>query len=84
MAEQQQLFGTIRQAARRFGLGEKLLRRIVKAGAIPLYSAACNRPRVAFSEVERWLRSTRMPVTPHAQARVAEILERERLSRGAP
>jgi hypothetical protein len=75
MAEQ--VAGTIREAARRYGLGEKLLRRQIRAGAIPVYTADCRRPRVLFREVEAWLRSTVAPVTRHAEGRVAELLRRE-------
>jgi excisionase family DNA binding protein len=74
--EMEQIAGTIREAAKRFGLGEKLLRMHVRRGEIPSYTAGCKWSRVLFSDVERWLKSTRVPVTKHAEERVAE-LERE-------
>ncbi len=70
-------YGTINQAARRFGTGAKRLRTLAAAGAFPMYDLGTAWPRVKFSEVETWLRSTRVPATDHAAKRVDEILERE-------
>jgi excisionase family DNA binding protein len=70
-------WGTLPEAARRFGIGVKTLRRRAAAGEFPVYSGGTAWPRVKFSEVEQWLRSTRVPVTRHASQRVAEVLARE-------
>ena len=75
-------FGTLPQAARLFGIGVRRLRRKADEGAFPLYSAGSAWPRVKFTEVESWLRSTRIPVTDHAAQRVDEILEREQRTVG--
>ena len=78
-----QAYGTIPQAARRFGIGVRLLRRVVlHDGLVPVYSASSLRPRVCFAEVEAWLRSTRVTPPPgareHAARVVARRLEHER------
>lgn len=70
-------YGSIPAAAREFGLGVKLLRRKARERAFPIYHADTGRPRVCFAEVEVWLRSTRVPVTHHAAARVAQRIEHE-------
>ena len=72
--------GTLPEAARRFGLGVKLIRRKAREGAFPVFDADTRRPRVFFADVERWLRSTRVRVGPtahaHAKAVVSEVLGR--------
>ena len=73
-------YGTLPEASRRFGIGLKTLRRRAAAGAFPTYSGETAWPRVKFSEVEQWLRSTRVPITVHASRRVEEIIARERLA----
>lgn len=75
-------YGTVPQAARRYGLGLRLLRRLVREGTIPAYSAGTQRPRVCYSEVEAWLRSTRLQTTDHARARIAELEAQGRLGAG--
>ena len=75
------LYGSIPEAARRFGIGEKLLRRRVAEGEIPAYAGGTARLRVKFSEVEAWLRSTRVRPTSHAYTRVAEIERTEKEGR---
>ena len=70
-------FGTLPQASRVFGIGVRRLRQKADEGAFPLYTGDSAWPRVKFAEVEAWLRSTRVPVTKHAAARVDEVLERE-------
>ena len=69
--------GTLPVLHRRYGIGLKHLRRLAKEGAFPVYGADTTRPHVLFSEFEDYLRSTRIQPTSHAQARVAELLERE-------
>jgi hypothetical protein len=73
-------WGTIPQAARRFGIGVKQLRKRAAEGAFPIYTGGTAWPRVKFTEVEAWLRSTRVPVTRHALRRVEEVLAREGLT----
>ena len=74
-------WGTIPQAARRFGLGVKMVRRMAREGAFPVYLERSGWPRVKYTEVEIWLRSTRLRPTSHARARLAEVLEQERRPR---
>ena len=71
------VFGTLPEAARRYGIGLRTLRRAARVGAFPLYSAETTWPRVCFSEVEAWVRSTRIVPTAAVEARVAEVLDRE-------
>ena len=70
-------YGTLPAAARRFGLGVKMLRRRAAEGCFPTYSGDTAWPRVKFAEVEAWLRSTRVAATTHAEARVREVIARE-------
>jgi len=70
-------FGTLPQAAKRFSIGVKRLKRHARDGAFPTYTGGTAWPRVKFIEVEAWLRSTRVPVSSHASQRVREVLERE-------
>jgi hypothetical protein len=70
-------YGTLPQAARRFSIGLKRLRQCAVEGRFPVYTGETAWPRVKFSEVEAWLRSTRISVSDHARSRVDEILERE-------
>ena len=70
-------YGTLPQAARRFGIGLKRLRLRAAEGCFPIYTAESTWPRVKFAEVEDWIRSTRVPVTNHARARVEERLAHE-------
>lgn len=68
---------TIRAAARRVGIGERVLREAVRRGEVPIYRAPGAWPRVAVAEVVAWLRAYRAAPTAHAAARVAEVLARE-------
>ena len=70
-------YGTLPEAARRFSIGLKKLRRRGAEGCFPVYTGETTWPRVKFSEVEAWLRSTRIPVSNHARARVEERLQHE-------
>ncbi len=73
----QRTYGTLPEASRRFGIGLKKLRRHAAKGAFPVYSGETAWLRVKFSEVEAWLRSTRVPVTQHACQLVEEVIARE-------
>lgn len=75
--ESEAVYGTVPEAAHRFGLGVKRMRRLAREGAFPVYGADSAWPRVKFSEVEGWLRSTRVARTSHAEARVAEVIRQE-------
>ncbi len=70
-------YGTLPEAARYFGLSPKTLRRRAEEGAFPIYYAGGSWPRVDFTEVEAWLRSTSAAPTSHAERRVAQVIERE-------
>ncbi|MEX2205493.1 MAG: helix-turn-helix domain-containing protein [Myxococcota bacterium] len=64
--------GSIQQAARRYPVGVKKLRAMVKSGQLPSYTAGCSRKRVVlWADVEEWLKSTRVePEAPRpAKAR---------------
>ena len=81
-------YGTVRQVVQKYGpvtgIGEKVVRRKLKDGSIPSFSAGYkNRRLIYFADFERWLQSTRVRATPHAHARVDEILAREASARGA-
>ncbi len=67
-------YGTVRQAALRFGIGEKLLRQRIGAGEIPSYSAGTRRMRVRFSDIEAWLKTTRAEPRDAAEIRHAELV----------
>lgn len=54
------IYGTIPDASRLFGIGLKRLRQRAAEGCFPVYTADTTWPRVKFSEVENWLRSTRV------------------------
>ena len=66
-------YGTISEAAQRFGLGVKLLRRKANAGAFPLYDAGTSRMRVCFAEVEAWLRSTSRPISQRSRCAMGRL-----------
>ena len=70
-------YGTYPQASRRFNIGVRRLRAKGRDGCFPVYGGAGSWPLLKFSEVERWLRSTRVAPTDHATKRVDEILKRE-------
>jgi hypothetical protein len=68
---------TIPAAAKLLGLSPHLLREQAKREAVPTYSVGSSWPRVRITDIEDWVRSTRVRATSHARARVAEIFERE-------
>ena len=68
---------TFPQVARRLGRSARWWRRKGAEGCFPAYSGDGSRPLVKLSEAEGWLRSTRVPISNHARARVEEILDRE-------
>ena len=67
---------TLPAAARRAGVGVRQLRRAAKRGELPIYSVG-TWPRVRWRDVLRWIGGQRVPATPHAEQRVAEVLARE-------
>lgn len=67
---------TIPRAARRLGVGRRQLYRAVSQGELPAYRAGGWR-RVCWLEVLAWTQRQRVPVTRHAEQRVAEILAGE-------
>ena len=68
---------TLPALARKYGIGVKTIRREAKRGSFPVYSVGTCRIRVRRHEFERWIRSTRTPVSRHAARRLEEVLERE-------
>jgi len=73
---------TLPALAREYGINVKTIRREAKRGSFPVYLAGTSWPRVWRRDFERWIRSTRAPVSQHAARRLAEVLERERSSTG--
>ncbi len=71
---------TIPALAREYGIGEKTIRREAKRGSFPGYLVGTCWPRVRRREFERWIGSTRAPVSRHAVRRLEEVLEREQSS----
>lgn len=51
-------FPTIRQAARRSGLGENAIRELVRDGILRLYFGPTKRGRLYYAELVEYLRST--------------------------
>ena len=70
-------FWTIPAAARRLGIGGRVLRGGIDSGGIPVYRVG-SWPRVRLAEVRHWIEAQRVPITNHARARVDELLKRER------
>src|SRR5262245_39505576 len=71
-------FPTVAAAARRLPCSPKILRAARDRGELPVYRLGGRWERVHWPELVAWLRSHRVPATPHAVARVAEVLLRER------
>ncbi len=71
---------TIPALARAYGIGEKTIRREAKRGSFPRCLVGTCWPRVRRRDFERWIGSTRAPVSRHAVRRLEEVLERERSS----
>ena len=69
-------YATIPAASRVLGIGERVLRRAIRDGQVPVYDVGGAWPRVALAEVQDWIRSTRIPATSHARARCDEVLAR--------
>jgi hypothetical protein len=57
-------YGTLPEASRRFGIGLKKLRLRGAEGCFPVYMGGTTWPRVKFTEVEAWIRSTIVPIEP--------------------
>lgn len=69
--------GTVPAVAKAENLNPRVLRQAIRRGEIPSYHCGTAWPRVRRSEVRSWIASTRIAPTPHAAARLAEVLERE-------
>jgi hypothetical protein len=69
-------FLTLPAAARKAGIGVRLLRRATQLGELSVYQVG-NWPRVRWRDVLRWIDAQRVPVTSHAKSRVAEVLARD-------
>lgn len=69
-------FVTLRAAARSLGVGERQLRRAVAVGELAVYPIG-SWPRLRAVEVHEWAIGKRVRATPHARARVDELLARE-------
>jgi hypothetical protein len=67
---------TLPIAAREAGVGVRQLRRAVAQGKVPVFLIG-RWSRVRWRDVLRWIERQRVPATPHAERRVAEILARE-------
>jgi hypothetical protein len=50
---------TLPELSRRYGIGLHALRRAAKRGDFPIYMCGTSWPRVALTDFERWVRSTR-------------------------
>jgi hypothetical protein len=68
---------TLPSAARRAGVGVRQLRNAATRGEIAVFQVG-GWLRVRWRDVLRWIDSQRVPATPHAERRVAEVLARER------
>jgi len=75
---------TIPQAARRFGLSPKTLRRLAREGEFPVYSLGTGWGHVRVTELETYFRSTRIRSTDHALARVEEVIDGEKQRAASP
>ena len=67
---------TLPTAAREAGIGVRQLRRAAAQGKVPVFLIG-GWSRVRWPDVLRWIERQRVPVTPHAEKRVAEVLARE-------
>ncbi len=70
-------FPTVRKAAERARIGERAIRAAVRRGELALYRPDGTWPRIYWPELVSWVRASRVRATPHAEARLAEVLERE-------
>ena len=69
--------GTIRKISRLRGYPVRPIRVGVKTGEIPIYQLPGSWRMVRLADVDAYFRSHRVSPTSHAEARVAEVLERE-------
>ncbi len=67
---------TLPTAAREAGIGVRQLRRAAAQGKVPVFLIG-GWSRVRWRDVLRWIERQRVPATPHAERRVAEVLARE-------
>jgi len=70
-------FPTVRMAAARLRVGEKVLRAEIKRGEIPLYRLPGSWPRVHWPEVIARFRALRVRPTNAVAKRVDEAIRRE-------
>ncbi len=77
-------FLAIRAAARRLPCRDRVLYDAVKSGDLAGYRLGSRTVRVFWPEVITWVRSKRVKATPHAAARLREVLERESRAPGTP
>ncbi len=75
-------FMTIPQAARKFGLSPKTLRRLARESEFPIYTLGTGWTHVRVVELEAYFRSTRIQSTSHAMTRVAEVIDAEQRTAG--
>ncbi len=69
-------WGTVRAAARRFGISRETLGRAIRRGEIPAYVLPGHGRwrRVCFADVEAWLRSQRVAPSANAVDFARELL----------
>lgn len=65
------------EAARRLGVGVRVVRCLVDQESVPLYRVAGGRARLRFQDVVAAVERSRVAPSFHARARVAEILEQQ-------
>ena len=70
-------FASIRATARRLRVRDRLLSAAVKNGELEGHLLGSRAVRLYWPAVIAWVRSKQVRPTPHAQARLAEVLERE-------
>lgn len=69
---------TIPEAARLLRCGPRILRAARDRGELPVYRLSDRWERVRRPELLAWVRSQQVRPTGHAEARVREVLDRER------
>ena len=74
---------TLPEGARRSGLSVRQIRRGRDESELVVYEIG-NWPRVRWGDLLAWIESRRARPTGHAEARVAEVLQREGEQRQSP
>ncbi len=67
---------TVRETAKRVGMGERAIRRAIERGELNLYRLPATWPRLRWTDVELWIQSFKVVTNPRASARVREICSR--------